>query len=291
MDWNAIWQDVISSTISGVLVIIFGGIIAWFAYITGIKGKEKDQKASERKNEIYIPLKYELKSLIRAPSDIWKELKVTEIEKIVEKNDELVVSDYLWKQCEMLLQLINSYNSIDLYNVVGKILCTQFEKKYIELYGSLTHPMTHWDEISGEEFEYEEYDQEFMDFTSVAYDKKNVDTIFKTDPGCEEYYRELGQIAPTEEFIARMFAMVLPKKEQRYARINLKNIDCKLLREKKISPAEYMVRDFDFYEKFKNDKKVEDKQEMLDKIKELSFQIYEDVVQKIRSIGKKYEAE
>ena len=41
----------------------------------------------------------------------------------------------------------------------------------------------------------------------------------------------------------------------------------------------------------KNDKKVEDKQEMLDKIKELSFQIYEDVVQKIRSIGKKYEAE
>ena len=42
MDWNAIWQDVISSTISGVLVIIFGGIIAWFAYITGIKGKEKD---------------------------------------------------------------------------------------------------------------------------------------------------------------------------------------------------------------------------------------------------------
>ena len=84
MDWNAIWQDVISSTISGVLVIIFGGIIAWFAYITGIKGKEKDQKASERKNEIYIPLKYELKSLIRAPSDIWKELKVTEIEKIVE---------------------------------------------------------------------------------------------------------------------------------------------------------------------------------------------------------------
>lgn len=144
---------------------VLGGIIAWFAYITGIKGKEKDQKASERKNEIYIPLKYELKSLIRAPSDIWKELKVTEIEKIVEKNDELVVSDYLWKQCEMLLQLINSYNSIDLYNVVGKILCTQFEKKYIELYGSLTHPMTHWDEISGEEFEYEECDQEFMDFT------------------------------------------------------------------------------------------------------------------------------
>ena len=31
MDWNAIWQDVISSTISGVLVIIFGVIIAWFA--------------------------------------------------------------------------------------------------------------------------------------------------------------------------------------------------------------------------------------------------------------------
>lgn len=55
LNWNNIWE----STISGIFVVIFGGISAWLAYILGIRGKEKSQIASRRKQEIYIPLKYE----------------------------------------------------------------------------------------------------------------------------------------------------------------------------------------------------------------------------------------
>lgn len=85
MDWISITQDVISSTISGILVVVFGGVAGWFVYITGIKGKEKDQVASERKNKIYIPLKYELHSIANFSDNIWKKIEATEIKEIVEK--------------------------------------------------------------------------------------------------------------------------------------------------------------------------------------------------------------
>ena len=71
MNWNNIWE----STISGIFVVIFGGISAWLAYILGIRGKEKSQIASRRKQEIYIPLKYEMKTLMEM-NDIWTKLGV-----------------------------------------------------------------------------------------------------------------------------------------------------------------------------------------------------------------------
>ena len=39
----------------------------------------------------------------------------------------------------------------------------------------------YWDELQREEYEYEEDDQAFTDFQKYAYDKKNIDIIFKTD--------------------------------------------------------------------------------------------------------------
>ena len=128
MDWVTIGQDIISSTISGIIVVIFGGLAGWLVYVTGIKGKEKDQIASERKNEIYIPLKYELNSIIHLPDDIWRKIEVIEVKKIVEKNDELVVSDHLFQQCEILSDLIRAFNSINLYTVASNILCKRFEE-------------------------------------------------------------------------------------------------------------------------------------------------------------------
>ena len=52
-----------------------------------------------------------------------------------------------------------------------------------------------------------------------------------------------------------------------------------------------MVRDFNFFECFEKNETVQLKEELLIAIKELSFEIYEEVIAKIRSIGKKYEAE
>ena len=88
-----------------------------------------------------------------------------------------------------------------------------------------------------------------------------------------------------------MFACVLPEKEQMYVGIQFESVNCKELIERRISPAEYMAHGFNFYKEFEESDSVKEKQEILNNIKELSFDIYEDVVEKIRSIGKKYEAE
>ena len=208
MDWVTIGQDIISSTISGIIVVIFGGVAGWLVYVTGIKGKEKDQIASERKNEIYIPLKYELNSIIHLPDDIWRKIEVIEVKKIVEKNDELVVSDYLFQQCEILSDLIRAFNSINLYTVASNILCKRFEEKYIELYGSITHPITHWDEFTREEVELEDWDQEFLDFRAYVDVKDNIDSLFKNDLEYEEYCQDIGRIGPAEEYLTILFSKV-----------------------------------------------------------------------------------
>lgn len=291
MDWVTIGQDIISSTISGILVVVFGGIAGWFVYITGIKGKEKDQAASERKNRIYIPLKYELDSIVHIPDNIWVEIQSPEVRKVVEKNDELVVSESLFQQCELLNNLINNFNSINLYIVASNILCKQFEKKYIELYGSITHPITHWDEFTREEVELEDWDQEFIDFRCNVDVKENIDTLFKNDPGYEEYCEDIGRIGPAKEYLTTLFACVLPKKENTYKGINFNAVNCEALAKKKITPAEFMVWDFNFFDCFEQDEKVKQKEALLIEIKELAFSIYEDVIVKIRSIGKKYEVE
>lgn len=291
MDWNTIGQDIISSTISGIIVVIFGGITGWFVYITGIKGKEKDQAASERKNNIYIPLKYELDSITHISDNIWSTIKSPEVRKIVEKNDELVVEESIFQQCELLFNLISKYNSIYLYAVVSNILCKQFEEKYIELYGSITHPITHWDEYSKEEVELEDWDQEFMDFRCNVDVKDNIDTLFKNNPEYEEYCQNIGRVGPAEEYLTLLFSSVLPKKENTYKGIDFDSVNCELLTNKKITPAEYMIRDFNFFSCFEKDEKVQQKESLLVEIKELSFSIYEDVIAKIRHIGKKYEVE
>lgn len=289
MDWMTITQDIISSTISGILVVIFGGVTGWLVYIIGIKGKERDQIASERKNQIYIPLKYELDSIVHIPDNIWNKIKVPEIKKVVEKNDELVVSDYIFQQCVLLSDMIDKFNSINLYAVASNILCKRFEEKYIELYGTITHPITHYDEFTREEVELEDWNPEFIDFREIVDTKENIDTLFKNNPEYEEYCQDIGRVGPVEEYLTLMFSSVLPKKEKTYIGIDL--IVCEELRDKKITPAEYMIKGFDFFKQFKENETVKQKEALLIKIKELSFGIYEDVVAKIRSIGRKYEVE
>lgn len=289
MDWMTITQDIISSTISGILVVIFGGVTGWFVYIIGIKGKERDQIASERKNQIYIPLKYELDSIVHVPDNIWNKIKVPEIKKVVEKNDELVISDYIFQQCVLLADMIDKFNSINLYVVASNILCKRFEEKYIELYGTITHPITHYDEFTREEVELEDWNPEFIDFHRIVNTKENIDTLFKNNLEYEEYCQDIGRIGPVEEYLTLMFSSVLPKKEKTYIGINLGI--CEELKNKKITPAEYMIREFDFFRQFEENETVKQKEALLIKIKELSFGIYEDIVAKIRSIGRKYEVE
>lgn len=280
------WNSILENTISGIFVVIFGGVSAWIAYTVGLKGKEKSQTASQRKQEIYIPLKYEIKNILDMPFDIWKDINIPEIDKILSKNDELVVPEDLCEKCAMIQQLVLLYRRINIYNIITNILLERFKERYLDLYGTTTH--VEYMQQPDEDVEIDVEDYEIRDFYEVASDKRNIDNLMKNDIGYEEYCHEENYVSPLEEFLSRMCASVLPQGENTYRGIKL---DDDSLKEKKKTPAEYIAYGFAFFSVFNNHKEISEKNELLAQIKELSLDLYEDVTIKIRSIGNKYEKE
>lgn len=281
LNWNNIWE----STISGIFVVIFGGISAWLAYILGIRGKEKSQIALRRKQEIYIPLKYEMKTLMEM-NDIWRDINIPETDNILAKNDELVVSEELYKKCQKLSDVIARYKSINMYNVVADILSDRFKEKYAQLYGSITHIEHICQPDYEDDFEVE--DPEIIAFYETIRIKSNIDNLMKNDVGYEEYCRQENYVSPLEEYFARICASVLPHGEKTYQGIQL--ID-EALAQKKKTPAEYIAYDFDFFTIYNKNVKVQEKEMLLDEIKELALDLYENLMIKIRNIGNRYEKE
>lgn len=282
MDWNNIWEN----TISGIFVVIFGGISAWIVYLLGIRGKEKAQIASLRKQEIYIPLKYELKGIIDMEHNIWKNIKTPEINKILENNDEFVVSKELYDKCNTLSDLVSEYNSINMYRVVADILSKRFEERYIQLYGSSTHTeFIYQEDFEGE---IEATDPEITDFYETVRQKNVIDRIMNNSIDYEEYCNQKGYVSPFEEFYAILCASVLPKGENTYDGVKLKE---ESIIQKKKTPAEYIAYGFKFFEIYESDINVNKKENLLDSIKSISVEIFEDVSSTIRNIGNKYEKE
>lgn len=91
-----------------------------------------------------------------------------------------------------------------------------------------------------------------------------------------------------EEYFARICASVLPHGEKTYQGIQL--ID-EALAQKKKTPAEYIAYDFDFFTIYNKNVKVQEKEMLLDEIKELALDLYENLMIKIRNIGNRYEKE
>lgn len=82
LDWSGIIGDIVSGTVTAFIC----ALAAWLIYKFGFKGKEDSQTASERKNEIYIPLRDELKAIYEKPEDIWERINVGFARKAVEDN-------------------------------------------------------------------------------------------------------------------------------------------------------------------------------------------------------------
>lgn len=282
MNWNSIWEN----TISGIFVVIFGGISAWLVYSIGIKGKEKTQLATQRKQDIYIPLKYEMKNLTDMEYDIWKDITTPECDNVLEKNDELVVSSNLYEKCRSLKALVNQYNSINMYEIVTDILLNRFKEKYAQLYGSTTHI----EHISQPDFEadIDVTDYEIQSFYETISQKSIINNIMKNDVGYEEYCFQEQFVSPLEEYFSRLCASVLPRGEYTYKGIV---IDDESLKQKRKTPAEFIAYGFNFFEIYNNNPNVQAKENLLDRIKEQSLDIFEDLSIVIRNIGKKYEKE
>ena len=118
--------------------------------------------------------------------------------------------------------------------------------------------------------------------------RSNIDNLMKNDVGYEEYCRQENYVSPLEEYFARICASVLPHGEKTYQGIQL--ID-EALAQKKKTPAEYIAYDFDFFTIYNKNVKVQEKEMLLDEIKELALDLYENLMIKIRNIGNRYEKE
>lgn len=116
----------------------------------------------------------------------------------------------------------------------------------------------------------------------------SVQQHMKNDVGYEEYCRQENYVSPLEEYFARICASVLPHGEKTYQGIQL--ID-EALAQKKKTPAEYIAYDFDFFTIYNKNVKVQEKEMLLDEIKELALDLYENLMIKIRNIGNRYEKE
>ena len=185
-------------------------------------------------------------------------------------------------------KLIQEYNSIDLYTVADNILCKWFREKYIEVYGSITHPITHYDEYSHEEIELIEDDPEFDSFRMTVGDRKNINKIF-ANRSYQEFCEEMSQYGPVDNFLSRICDGIIHGDP--YHGIQFDKIGDEALKEHKITPGEYMVKGFNFFKTFDADSDVLKKEKILSEIRELAHDIYENVQVKIRDIGKKYEQE
>lgn len=287
MNWTIIFQDMLSN----VFTFVICGMIGYLIYYTGFKAKDLSQIASERKHKIYIPLKYELEKILNSNDTIWQEIEIDQIKNVVNKNDELVISDYIFKKCYELSNIISDFNEINLYRITGIILHNHFEVKYNELYGKSTYTVPGWDENINKEIEYKFKYQEIDNFAIVSESKETVDTIFEFDHNMIDHYRKSGFISPLEDYLTLLFGNHLPKNESLYNDIIFDNIDCPELKNKEITPAEYITLDFDFLTIFYDNDDVKKKRALLDSIKKLAFLIHEDITHKIITIGKKYELE
>ena len=282
MNWYNIWE----STISGIFVVIFGGVSAWLVYTLGIKGKEKSQIASQRKQEIYIPLKYEMKSIIDMDYNIWKEITTPESDKVLERNDELVVSDDLYNKCQVLKDLISQYNSINMYSVVVDILFNRFKERYSQLYGTTTHvEYINQPDIEGY---IDVIDYEIQNFYETINNKCVIDNIMKNDIGYEEYCFQEQYVSPFEEYFSRLCASVLPQGEKMYSGIIIED---ESIQQRAKTPAQFIAYGFNIFNIYNNDSRVNEKEKILNSIKEQALDIYEESSRIIRKIARKYEKE
>lgn len=291
MNWTSIGENIISNTISGLLVVAISGFFGFLIYVFGIKGKENNHNATERKEKIYIPLKDELQKIALFPDDIWKRITCPELLKAIEKDDEIGLSEDLYKKSQVLLELIDEYHGINLYNVVGDMLFSHFVDKYEQLYGCTKYKRVHWEECLQEEFEYDEWMPEICDFRENIYMRKVTEFIFENTKANEESYNERGEDGPTKEYLTHLCAAVLPKMEKKYDGIKWDSVKCELLENKKITPAEYIMKDYEFFDEFEKQEQVQKKGDLLDKIRENAHDLHEDVSMKIRFIVRHYESE
>ncbi|MDD2972761.1 MAG: hypothetical protein PHE02_11600 [Lachnospiraceae bacterium] len=149
MDWNSIWDDVIS----GCILLAIGGVGGWFAGL--FKGKKESSAEVERKDELYQPL---LDNLVKYTDFDWSIMEKVNgkvLQEIVNNSYKYGLDDELQKKCQCLDQLVREYNSIDPIRVADNVIVEIFTKGYEDIYGTIIDGICHHADRDGNEWDEE----------------------------------------------------------------------------------------------------------------------------------------
>ena len=114
IDWNEIWNTVISKSILKVVSVMASGILGGFVGL--LKGKKVAVNAIERKNDIYQPLIDELEKYSGFNWNVREKVNAPFLQEVVNNSYKYGINNEIQNKCNDLLENINSYNNIDSIN-------------------------------------------------------------------------------------------------------------------------------------------------------------------------------
>lgn len=282
MDWNTIWSDVIS----GIILLIIGGVGGWFAGV--IKGKKESSTAIERKNEIYQPLINELKKYSQFDWDIQEIVKVELLKEISNNAYKFGLSDELQEKCNNLYQLIVGYNNINPIRIARSIIEDIFTDGYKAIYGSIVDGISYHSDREGNEWEEEEIVEPVKIIGKVA-DEKSIKSLLNnegmySDEVCIDYENGLFEsIYGQLKCIYASALNVVINGEEYKNRTPI--IEMKML------PEEYIAYYYDFFKEYNDNEKIKQKYELREEIIYTSQAVIEVLKERIDKIVRIYEVE
>ena len=282
MDWNTIWNNVISETI--LLVIVGAG--GWFAGV--IKGKKESSTAIERKNEIYQPLINELKKYSQFDWNIQEIVKAELLKEIVNDSYKFGLFDELQEKCNNLYQLIKDYNNIKPVLIARSIIIDIFTDGYKAIYGSIVDGISYHSDREGNEWEEEEIVEPVKIIGEVA-DEKTIKSLLNnegmySDEVCIDY--ENGLFEPIYSQLKCIYASALNViiNGERYKN-RTPIIEMQML------PEEYIAYYYDFFNKYNDNEEIKQKYELREEIIYTSQAVIEELKERIDNIVRVYEVE
>ena len=282
MDWNVIWNDVIS----GAILLAVGSTGGWFA--GKLKGKKESSEAIKRKNDIYQPLLNELEKYSQHDWDILSKVEAKLLKEIVNDSYKFGLYEDLQGKCDYLYQVMEEYNNINVVKIAHSVIVDIFTKAYEIIYGSTIEGISYHSDRYGNEWEEEEIVEPVKIIQDMHY-MKDIENLLRneemySDEVCIDYENDLYE--PIYGQLKRIYSGALNVVINGEKYKNPKPIiDMTML------PEEYMAYHYDFFQKYNRNEKIRRKYELQEEIIYTSQSIIQELKDIIKKIVLIYEIE
>ena len=282
MDWNVIWNDVIS----GAILLAIGSTGGWFA--GKIKNKNESSEANKKKNDIYQPLLNELEKYSQHDWDILSKVEAKLLKEIVNDSYKFGLYEDLQGKCDYLYQVMEEYNNINVVKIAHSVIVDIFTKAYEIIYGSTIEGISYHSDRYGNEWEEEEIVEPVKIIQDMHY-MKDIENLLRneemySDEVCIDYENDLYE--PIYGQLKRIYSGALNVVINGEKYKNPKPIiDMTML------PEEYMAYHYDFFQKYNRNEKIRRKYELQEEIIYTSQSIIQELKDIIKKIVLIYEIE